>query len=678
MVINIAPYKDGVLIKPAAYLGAKFDAFRNALKEGGATYEHSTRSNHAALAQVPVLIERLSLAGFEAHLDESIADKLRAEARVAQDALDGAKDRIEAVNKMLEDRGLKLFPFQVGGVQWLASRRSGILADEMGLGKSIQTAVAIPPNAPVVTVCPATLKTSVWGNETAKWRPDIAVSILSGRGSFYWPEPGQMVVANYDILPAGAVEKKVDLFTKGNSEPARGTVLIADEAHALKNKKALRTKSFRGMRDAVFKAEGKVWLLTGTPLLNNPMELWNLLDLCGCSEEVFGHFGKFMKLFGGNKGLYGVKWGGEISREVPQALRKAILHRRREEVLPDLPTKIWKDIMVELDTEVVKIADAAIAAAKLKGIDLDQVADEVALTKLVGAAFEQISAARSALAKAKIPAMLEQVQVFEDSGEPVVVFSYHRDPVDILKGREGWAVITGDTKDTDRAQIVTDFQGGRLKGLAATIQAGGTGLTLTRAHQMIFVDLAWTPALNKQAEDRCCRIGQTRGVIVNRLIADHAIDERVADLLLTKQRMIESSVEAAAVVTPKLPEQADLAILGKAKLRKLGEAPAPTLYAPKPTQGGTASITTERPGSRPPNDPMETWAMKHLPMVAAMDEDHARAKNGIGFSGMDSDFGHSMAAQAAKGVATDKQWFWIVRLARKYQKQIGQAPTGGA
>lgn len=684
MIVNIAPFKDGVLIKPAAYLGSKFDAFRTALKEGGATYEHATRSNHAALAQVPVLIEKLTVAGFEAHLDTTIAERLQAEARVAQDALDGAKDRIEAVNKMLEERGLKLFPFQVGGVQWLASRRSGILADEMGLGKSIQTAVAIPPKAPVVTICPASLKTSVWGKETAKWRPDLSVSILSGRGSFYWPEPGQMVVANYDILPAGAVEKKVDLFTKGNTEPAKGTVLIADEAHALKNKKALRTKSFRLMRDAVFKADGKVWLLTGTPLLNNPTELWNLLDLCGCSEEVFGHFGKFLKLFGGKKGLYGVKFDGEISKEVPQALRKAILHRRREEVLPDLPTKIWNDIKVELDPEVAKIADEAIEAARAKGIDFESLSEEVALTKLAGAAFEKMSAARSALAKAKIPAMLEQVQVYEDSGEPVVVFSYHRDPVDILADRPGWAVITGDTKDTDRAQIVTDFQGGRLKGLAATIQAGGTGLTLTKAHQMIFVDLAWTPALNKQAEDRCCRIGQTRGVIVNRLIADHAIDERVADLLLTKQRLIESSVEAAAVIEPKLPEQADLAILGKAKLKKLGEAAAPQLYQAPAQRQGTGMVCPNppfegpRPGSRPPNDPMETWAMTHLPMVAAMDKDHARAANGMGFSKMDSDFGHSMAAQAEKGVATDKQWFWIVRLARKYQRQIGEPPKGGA
>ena len=683
MIVNIMPHKDGVLIKPGMYLGDKFNDFRTALKEGGATYEHATRSNHAALVQVPVLIEKLTLAGFEPHLDTEIAERLRAEARAAQEALAGAKDRIKAVNTILEERGLKLFPFQVGGVQWLASRKSGILADEMGLGKSIQTAVAISPKAPVVTVCPASLKRSVWGKEIQKWRPDLAVSILAGRGSFYWPDASEMVVVNYDILPTGEVKADDDLFSKALAKPAKGTILIADEAHALKNRKANRTKAFKAMRDQVFEADGKVWLLTGTPLLNNPMELWNLLEICGCATEVFGHFGKFMKLFGGNKGMYGVKFEGTVSKDVPDALKKAILHRRREEVLPDLPTKIWNDIQVELDPEVAKIADEAIEAAKLKGIDFEMLADEVALTKLVGAAFEQMSKARSALAKAKIPAMLEQVQVYEDSGEPVVVFSYHRDPIDILKARPGWAVITGDTKDEERAQIVTDFQGGRLKGLGATIQAGGTGLTLTRAHQMIFVDLAWTPALNKQAEDRCCRIGQTRGVIVNRLVADHAIDQRVADLLLTKQKLIESSVEAAAVVDPKLPEQKDLSALDKVKLKKFGEQPAPAPYQPKtpdaPRYGPSHQQSlAPRPGARGPQDPMEKWAMEHLPLVAAMDRDHARAQNGMGFSKMDSDFGHNMAAQAQKGTATDKQWFWIVKLARKYQKQIGPAPTGGA
>jgi len=138
-----------------------------------------------------------------------------------------------------------------------------------------------------------------------------------------------------------------------------------------------------------------------------------------------------------------------------------------------------------------------------------------------------------------------------------------------------------------------------------------------------------------------------------------------------------------AVVDPKLPEQEDLSALGKVKLKKFGEQPAPALYQPKLQQGSGGTMVCgnpsfEKPRGRGPQDPMEKWAMEHLPLVAAMDKDHARVQNGMGFSKMDSDFGHNMAAQAQKGTATDKQWFWIVKLARKYQKQIGHAPTGGA
>lgn len=85
------------------------------------------------------------------------------------------------------------------------------------------------------------------------------------------------------------------------------------------------------------------------------------------------------------------------------------------------------------------------------------------------------------------------------------------------------------------------FQEGKLKGIALTIGAGGIGLTLTRGHQVIFLDLAWTPTLNEQAEDRAVRIGQTKGVIVTRIIADHVIDRRVVELLSEKQYLIQQT-----------------------------------------------------------------------------------------------------------------------------------------
>jgi SNF2 family DNA or RNA helicase len=107
--------------------------------------------------------------------------------------------------------------------------------------------------------------------------------------------------------------------------------------------------------------------------------------------------------------------------------------------------------------------------------------------------------------------------------------------------------MSGAVNAATRTETVAAFQAGRLRGIALTIGAGGVGLTLTRSPHALFVDLAWTPADNSQAEDRVYRIGQTRGVTITRLIADHPIDQHVTRLLTVKQRTIAASVEASAV-----------------------------------------------------------------------------------------------------------------------------------
>jgi hypothetical protein len=265
----------------------------------------------------------------------------------------------------------------------------------------------------------------------------------------------------------------------------------------------------------------------------------------------------------------------------------------------------------------------------------------------------------------------------------VIVFSYHRAAVDLLASRPGWAVITGDTPPEQRQHIVTEFQGGRLKGVAGTIQAAGTGLTLTRANQAIFVDLAWTPALNAQAEDRICRIGQTRGVIITRLIAEHMLDERVAELLLVKQKLIESAIEKAAVVNPEIKlDQA--AALDKAHITDNPAAARVQTMRPANAAGPrSASPTLPAPqapqnaptGRRVALDAIEKWASRALITLAALDQDHARQQNGVGFSRLDNDFGHSLAKQVTEnGKLSDKQWQYAVRLAKKYQRQVGAPP----
>ena len=522
---------DAVRVDPTKRLSTPmFRVYRDACDRGGARFRREFNTQVAPMERAPAVALSLEQAGFTVELGFGVEVDLEAARsdRVAQ-VLDTVTERIRG----LQERGHVAMPFQVEGIETLAAADAFLLADEMGLGKTWQAAIARPERARVVICCPAGVK-GVWLTELRKLRPEYYVQILQGRGSFRWPSPGMAVVLNPDILPEAVM-------------PPGPIHLIADEAHYFKSAKAERTKRFRFLARQVLKAGGKVWLLTGTPLKNRPPDLWNVLHNAGLAEKAFGSWPQFCRLFSAKKGKFGITWG-EPSPEVPELLRRVSLRRHRVDVLPDLPEKTIRDIPVlDLPHDTRQVCDEAMAALARLGIDLAEVHDLTTLTKLQGADFSILAKARAALAVAKMPTMEELIREYEDAGEPLVVFSAHRGPVEAAGSRKGWGLISGAVSPRHRTGIVEDFQAGRLRGIALTIGAGGIGLTLTHSPHALFVDQAWTPADNSQAEDRVYRIGQTRGVTITRLIADHTIDQHVTRLLDEKQKTISASVEASAV-----------------------------------------------------------------------------------------------------------------------------------
>ena len=429
-----------------------------------------------------------------------------------------------------------LYPFQRDGVGWLVGRAQGLLGDQMGLGKTVQALAAHPPGRALLVVCPASVK-AVWLAEIRRWRPDLAPRALYGRQERpVWPDPGGVdaVVVNYDILP------------DERGAPPRGATLVADEAHYAKNPSAKRTKRTKRLVEAALGSGGRAWFLTGTPLMNRPPELWDLLKALGVRRDVFASWADFCRLFNRRWDHERQEWvWGEPGPEVAERLRRVMLRRRREEVLPDLPTKTYRDVRLgfALPAEVKEACDRAVADLRERGIDLaDPNLDARSLADIERAMLASVHAARRLLAEAKIPTAHEIADDYEAAEEPLLVFSYHRGPVESLGARPGWAAILGGLPAPERARLVEEFQGGRLRGLALTIGAGGVGITLTRAAHLLYVDQAWTPAWNEQSEDRACRIGQTRGVLVQRLLADHDIDWRVAEILDRKRRLIDKTL----------------------------------------------------------------------------------------------------------------------------------------
>lgn len=468
-----------------------------------------------------------------------------------------------------------LRPYQDAGVTFLRSRTSALLLDDQGLGKTPQALVAT--GAQAVAVVPAVVKGS-WVDECLAWRKDLRPVVLQGRGSFRWPRAGELVVTNYEVLPpcmaeATALKKRIEEKEEKNrllgllpmddslardrakldelraaikaiGKPLPGTDLLADEAHRLASNKTSQTKRFRALRRVVAKAGGHTYGFTGTPLLNRPIELWNLLTSFGLQQEAFGSWPAFCRAFGAQQGRFGMVWG-KPTDAVPQGLAKVAKRRLKKHVLRELPDKTYRVVRVELDRQARAVCDAAASALAGLGVDLEHATRMALETAEQGAAFETMSRARMALATAKVSAALELIEEFEAQEIPLVVLSAHRAAAIAVGAKKGWASIHGGVAAADRSDIVRRFQAGELRGVALTIRAGGVGITLTRASNVLRIDRDWTPGLNRQAEDRVHRFGQRDHVVVTDLVADHALDVRMAEVCLEKDELA-AAVDAMA------------------------------------------------------------------------------------------------------------------------------------
>ena len=612
-------------------------------------------------ADIPRLFEVARQHGWTA--EGAVLDAARKVAAV-QDTGAGAIDaRVDA--------DPRLFKYQREGVRWLARQDRALLGDQMGLGKTNQILMSLPAGAPVLVICPASVKLTWALKEIPLWRPDLTnVTVLKGRGSFRWPAAGEVVIINYDILPAHKEEIP---------DPLPGTVMVCDEIHNCKGGATRRTKAVRRLAQMA----DRVFGLTGTPLLNRPPELWQLLDTLGLADRAFGHFGRFYYLFQASKSGYGTDWGAPRS-EVPELLKRVMLRRARAEVMPDLPPKMNRTIIVNdlkagLRKKLDKVMDAWRKGEEITGRDMPK--------RLPS--FEEMSDLRAELAAAKIPAMLETVEEYEMQAEPLVVFSAHRAPVDILEKREGWGVITGDQSPEQREETKDAFQAGKLKGIALTIGAGREGITLTRASHMLFVDLAWTPAWNNQASDRICRIGQkSENVLYTTLVANHALDRRLEEILLEKEALATATVTAAEVVERFTLSQ-NVEIVA-------GQTPSPAVKSSKKREGKpcplckewrpllTAGPDSKNPGRkfhscRPcdwfewadlpvPSLEQRTAAVMGIARLAGMC-DGAIAEDEMGFNGTDTGRGRELARLEREW--TDNEVRWAMKILPKYHRQLG-------
>ena len=410
----------------------------------------------------------------------------------------------------------------------------------MGLGKTRQAIISLghlAPSGPRLVVCPASVKRN-WAREIEVVAADASVLVIEGTAPF--APTAEWMVINYDILG-----RHID-----NLRRVPWAALVFDEAHYLKNHTSVRSKLARELTDAAAATTPglAVQLLTGTPLTSRPRDLFVLLQLV--AHPLGRSFLSFAKRYcAAEKGEYGWKTGGASNiDELTVQLHGVMLRRSKDDVLA-LPPKLraWLPVVVDPGTGARAIKKVF---ELLAGKDTRPPRPRDVELRTRGKLLAFLVEARQALAFAKVTSTLDFVRGAIDQGEKVIVFSCFEDPVQKLAKELGSTavVVTGKTPASLRQGLVDRFQNDPdVRVFIANIIAGGTGLNLTAATQVVFNDLDWVPTNHWQAEDRAYRIGQTRTVNVTYFVARDTIDDFVQAVLETKAALVNAIVEGDAL-----------------------------------------------------------------------------------------------------------------------------------
>ncbi|HWQ09027.1 MAG TPA: DEAD/DEAH box helicase, partial [Holophaga sp.] len=463
-------------------------------------------------------------------------------------------------------QGLSYLPYQKAGVAYGLSHKNVLIGDEMGLGKTIQ-AIGISnadPNAKkILIICPASLKLN-WRNEWQKWdTKGLKVGVAEGKT---WPADADVVIVNYDIAA-----KHKDII-----EATHWDLEIADECHYLKNPKAIRTKAILGDKGkGGFQATRRV-MLTGTPIVNRPVELWPIvqaMDPDGLGKNFFG----FAKRYCGATQGYGGHWdfsGASHLDELQGKLRASFMVRRlKKDVLKELPPKNRSVVVLQPSNDQMKVIAKEQAMAEKNRAQMEELKAQVELAKASDneaaykeavnklnqgcqVAFTEMAEARKEVAIAKIPDVIERAKDLLEQTDKIVIMAHHHEVVDQLKAEfgEDAVVVDGRVKVEERQANVEAFQKGKPRIFIGTIKAAGVGLTLTASHTVLFAELDWVPGNVTQAEDRCHRIGQKDNVDIYHVVLDGSMDAKMAQTLVSKQVIIDKALDKGTATTGEAQE----------------------------------------------------------------------------------------------------------------------------
>ena len=436
------------------------------------------------------------------------------------------------------------YEYQREGIAYALDKKRCILGDEQGLGKTIEAIGVLTATRafPALVICPASLKIN-WKRELRKFGGLNSI-ILDNSNRATWQRFWEMkksdgnaiaevFIVNYESLRKFFVQrvrrdgrftlKSVDFDERINIFRS----VIIDESHKCKNSSTQQSKFVQGI------AMGKEYVLelTGTPVVNNNMDLIQQLNIMNRMED-FGGYTKFMARYcaGEHKSSH--------LKELNYLLRKNCFVRRlKKDVLTQLPDKTRSYLVTDIDNmKEYKEAEKDIIKYLVKYQDAD---DEKIQRTIRGAIMVKMGLLKQISARGKVKGAIDIIHNIIDgeNGQKLIVFCYLKEVVQALKQEFRSALtVTGEDSQQKKQDAVDRFQNDeKAKLIILNYKSGGVGLTLTAASNVLFCEFPWTAADCCQAEDRAHRNGQKNAVNCVYLLGQDTIDEYMYNLIQTKK-----------------------------------------------------------------------------------------------------------------------------------------------
>lgn len=469
------------------------------------------------------------------------------EAKVSGDIRAHLARKAEVRAKLMESKEVlwhtdaPLRDYQKAGVNFLIHAKRAIMGDDPGLGKTLQAIMACEAEQTgrALIICPNTIKW-IWYNEIKKWTGKEAIVIGGSREkrekALEAYEGGYLII-NYESARLHPILQEIEW-----------DVMICDEAHRLKNRKAIQTQFIKRINAQ------HAYMVTGTPIMNRTEELWSLLNIL--YPKVFTSFWRFVDQYCQKNTTYfgtDILPGTEEQVEHLRALLQPIMIRRRkDEVLTELPAKVYQRLPVELEGRqkamYQQMERDSLAILSQGAIAAPVVIAQITRLRQIAVGTQLLDPEIESSAKFKA---LDEILDIHLQDHKIVVFSQFRKAIELLQDRltaKGlkWVAVTGTVNQEDRIEATQRFQTDpTCRIMLSTIQAGGLGLTWTAADIVIFLDRHWTPAVNTQAEDRLHRIGQRNSVTVINMVAKGSVEEWIEDVLAGKQENFDKIIESS-------------------------------------------------------------------------------------------------------------------------------------